>query len=192
MKNSHFWVTFLVVAILSMPLLFYIMNPAISMQNNQQSNTNRHLDVLETKNVHNITLILNYNDGENVTFYDLTLIDDITPFNATCVAIGEENISYYTAINGIFVKGLHINNTWYNNGAENRNWLYYINGQLSGVSCSVYELSNDTVIEWIFKGGNPFDEDPGTNDNFWLYFGLFVGIGVVCAAGIFLILKRGI
>ncbi|MFX1294399.1 MAG: DUF4430 domain-containing protein [Promethearchaeota archaeon] len=140
----------------------------------------------------NITLILNYQDGKNVTFYNLTLIGDITPFNATIVAIGENNISYYEAFNGVFVKGLYINGTWYMNGNGNRNWLYYVNGQLAGVSCSKLELKNDSIVEWIFKGGNPFDKNNKITGLFWLCTGLAIGIVAACGIGIYFIARRGI
>ncbi|MHA1276247.1 MAG: DUF4430 domain-containing protein [Candidatus Helarchaeota archaeon] len=180
------------VVILAIPLLEYSTNHTNSHNFNPTMRPDLPLNLLTTKQVTNITLILNYNSGTNLVFYNISLIGDITPFNATITAIGLENISYYTAANGVFVKGLHINGSWYVNNPSGQNWLYYVNGQLAGVSCSVLELQDNWVVEWVFKSGNPFSEDPALKSDFWLYFSIFAGICTICIIVIVLVVKNGI
>ena len=192
MKKSRNLILFGLALILTVHLFYYAMDFALYSENNQITSQTTGLNQLTDQTVTNITLIINYNDGENINFYNMNLIGDITPFNATIVAIGLENIEYYTAINGVFISGLRINGTWYSNNPSGDNWLYYINGQLVGVSCSKIDLSDDWVVEWVFKSGNPFAEDPGLNEDFWLYLCIFIGIGAVCAIGISVLVKKGI
>ena len=180
------------IVILSMLLVLNSINTNKDCYINRVSDGNCCITPSETDIITNITLILNFHDGENVSFYDITLVDDITAFNATIVAIGEENISYYSAINGVFITGMCINGTWYTNGDGSRNWLYYVNGLFAGISCSFYELNNDSVVEWVFKGGNPYDGNGEPNKFFWLYTGIFIGVAVACGLGIYFIIKRGV
>ncbi|HUX99255.1 MAG TPA: DUF4430 domain-containing protein [Candidatus Deferrimicrobium sp.] len=192
MKRSQVWILLGLILVLSVPFLSYSLNLAIFRLDKQSSEINYNMICSNVDNVSNITLILNYNDGENITFNNIALIGDISPFNATIVSIGLENISYYTAINGVFVKGLCINGIWYMNQPTGRNWLYYVNGQLAGISCSILKLNSNSVIEWIFKSGNPIGEDTDPNDDFWLYAGIFIGIAAICVVGIYLIIRKGI
>ena len=145
-----------------------------------------------TKYVSNITLILNYHDGENVTFSNITLIGDISPYNATLISIGDENITKYFAINGVFVSGLRINSIWYTNGDQSRNWLFYVDGTFPGVSASVLELNNNSIVEWRFVAGNPFNPDTEPDNTFWIYLGVFSGVAGAVALGLILIAKKGL
>jgi hypothetical protein len=193
MKRSHIWILFGIVFLLTIPLLFYSFNMAMIQIDEQKIGCRSGIILTNADIVTNITLIFNYNSGENITFHNITLFGDTSAFNATIVSIGLENISYYSAINGVFVKGLRVNGTWYINQPTGHNWLYYVNGQLVGLSCSALKLNNNWVMQWVFKSGNPFtgDTDPN-NDEFWLYTGLFLGIAIACVVGIYLIIKKGI
>lgn len=145
----------------------------------------------QTEIVGNITVIFNYNNGQNVTFSNLTLVNDITAYDATVMAIGKDNISEYWAINGVFIKGFYINNQWYMNNPSGQNWLYYVNGVLVPVSCSVLELQNHSIIEWRYTGGSPFSDDSSSQADFWLYFGIFLGVVALCISTILVIARKG-
>lgn len=190
MKRSRIWMLLGVVLILFTYIIVYGLNSAKSGLDNRNYDLMNDINSLETKNVSNITLILNYYDGENVTYTDISLIGDISPYNATLVILGIDNIDEYWATNGVFIRGLRINSTWYTNGDGGRNWLYYINGILPGISSSEYELNNDSTVEWKFTGGNPFQDGNDPNDDSLLYTGLFIGIVIICAIGLFFFIKK--
>jgi len=192
MKFSRLWLLFGVIFILSIVLVFGILRPGTQTIKNEDKIEISQFHFTIVKMVSNITLIINYHDGENVTFYNLTLIGDISPYNATVVALGDKNISKYFAINGVFVKGMCITNIWYINGDQNRNWLYYVNGGFPGVSSSILQLNNNSIVEWRFVAGNPFKNDSGPENTFWIYLGIFSGIAVALTAGLILIAKKGV
>lgn len=181
-----------VIVVMLMPLLFYSLNLASNTFNTRDLDGTRIIQSSEPKIITNITLILNYNDGQNVTYTNLTLMGDISAYNATVFAIGKENIDEYWAINGVFIKGMKINDIWYINGNGGRNWLYYVNGIFAGVSSSVVRLANDSIVEWKFIAGNPYSNDPDPDGDFWVYTGIILGIAAVCVVGIIFIVKRGI
>ncbi len=189
MKKSNSRAMYGIVVLLTILILFYIPTSPRSKSNFIPLNEKRCIYTTDIKNVTNITLILNYHDGENVTYNSLSLISDISPYNATLVALGDINIDAIWALNGVFIKGLKINGTWYRNGDDGRNWLYYVDASFPGVSSSVYELNNNSIVEWLFTGGNPYGDE--STDDLWLYLGILLGVVAACAIGLFLIMKRG-
>ena len=191
MKKTHSQTLFGAVILLITLVLFSIPISPQLRSNSIPLDESSYIDTTEIKNVTNITLILNFHDGENITFYGLSLIGDISPYNATIVALGDVNIDEYWAVNGVFVKGLRINGTWYRNGDDGRHWLYYVDASFPGISSSVYELNNDSIVEWKFTSGNPYGNGDDLNDDFWLYFGIVLGVAAVCALGLYLITKSG-
>ena len=191
MKRTNIWRFLGLVFILTIPLIIFNFSSSSYRVKSINADLKGEFFPLITKKVSNITLILNYNDGENITIYNITLIGDISPYNATLVVLGDQNINEYWAINGVFVKGLRINGTWYTNGDNGRNWLYYVNGILPGVSSSVFELTNDSVVEWRFTAADPFQGQPNLNGDFWLIAGIVIGVIGLCAVAIILIIKKG-
>lgn len=192
MKKPHIWMLFGIIFVLFSALMWININSTEFQIDYSELNYNPNFEMSQTKMVSNITLILNYYDGDNVTFSDITLIGDISPYNATLVSLGDTNIDKYWAINGVFVKGLRINGTWYVNGNDGRNWFYYVDDVLPMMSSSVYELDNNSIIEWKFKSGSPFQGAIDPNDDFWFYTGLFIGITILCVIGIIFVVKRGV
>ncbi len=191
MKKFRAYMFLGVIVVMLMPLLFYSLNLANNTINTRDLDGTRIIPSSEMKMISNITLILNYNDGQNVTYTNLTLMGDISAYNATVFAIGKENIDEYWAINGVFIKGMKINEIWYINGNGGRNWLYYVNGIFAGVSSSVVRLLNNSIVEWKFVAGNPYP-DPDPDGDFWVYTGIIIGVAAVCVVGIIFIVKRGI
>ena len=192
MKFTRPWLVLGVVFILLVPLLFGIFSTGTQRADTKLPIEGSQLSAASTKFVSNITLILNYHDGENVTFSSITLMGDITPYNATIISIGDENITKYFAINGVFVTGLRINSTWYTNGDQARNWLFYVDGTFPDVSASVLELNNNSIVEWRFVAGNPYGDDTEPDNTFWIYLGIFSGVAAVVAVGLILIAKKGL
>jgi hypothetical protein len=191
MKYTRLWLLLGVVFILIIPLVFGIIGMGTQRADTGVLIEDSQLASSSMKNVSNITLILNYHDGQNVTFSNITLIGDISPYNATINSIGDENITKYFAINGVFVSGLRINSIWYTNGDQSRNWLYYVDGTFPGISASVLELNNNSIVEWRFVAGNPFNPDTDPDNTFWIYLGVFSGVAAAVAVGLILIAKKG-
>jgi len=191
MKFSRLWLLFGLVLILSISLVFGILSKETQRPNNESKIGFSQLFSSSMKMVTNITLILNYNNGENVTFHNLTLIGDISPYNATVVALGDGNIDKYFTSKGVFVKGMRINSVWYNGGQEIF-WLCYVNGVLIGVSSSVFQLANNSIVEWRFTSQNPYSSNQGPNDMFWTYFSILLGIIAIATVGLIIIMKINI
>lgn len=192
MKFTRLWLFFMVVFILLIPSVVGISSMGTHRADTGVLTADSQLIPFSAKFVSNITLIINYHDGANVTFSNITLIGDISPYNATIISIGNENISKIDAINGVFVKGMRINSIWYTNGDDARNWLYYVDGMFPGVSASILELNNNSIVEWRFVTGNPFDPDPEPDNTLWIYLGIFSGVVAAVAIGLVLIAKKGL
>jgi hypothetical protein len=192
MKFTRLWLFLGVVFILIIPNVFGLISIGTPNADTRIPIDRSELSAMSTKYVSNITLILNYHDGENVTFSDITLIGDISPYNATIVAIGDENITRYVLTNGVFVTGMRINSNWYTNGDGSRNWLYYVDGTFPVVSSSVQQLNNNSIVEWRFVAGNPYNPDGEPDDTFWIYLGIFLTVAVAITIGIILIAKKGL
>ncbi len=190
MNRAHRLTFQLLIVVISMTLVSYIQNPS-NLGSNYRIPDNNCLTISSpTKCVENITLILNITDGDTSIFHQLTLEGDITAFNATIVGIGEENINYYSTAAGVFVKGMSINNTWYSDTGSHF-WLYWVNGIFGGISCSKFEITNNSIVEWKYTGENPYEGEP-TEGEFWFYIALFSGIAIACGLAIYLIIKRGV
>jgi len=192
MKFTRLWWLFGVVFILMIPSIFGIISIGTQRVDIRIPIEVSPLYSSSVKYVSNITLIINYHDGENVTFSDITLIGDISPYNATVIMLGHENITEYFAINGVFVTGMCINTIWYTNGLQSRNWLYYVDGTFPGVSSSFLQLNNNSIVEWRFVGGNPYNPDTEPDNTFWIYLGIFSGLAAAVAVGLIFIAKKGL
>jgi len=192
MKIIRLWLLVSLVFILSISTVFVAVSTGVQYPDKENKIGISQFYSSSVKMVSNITLILNYHDGENATFHNLVLVGDISPYNATIVAIGDENITRYFATNRVFVISMRINGLWYTNGDQMRNWLYYVDGTFPGVSSSVLQLNNNSIIEWRFVGGNPFNNNPGSDDTFWIYIIVIIGIIAAITIGLILIAKKGL
>ncbi len=192
MKYTRLWLFLGVVFIVVILSVFGIISMSTQRTNTGVLIKDSQFTSSSTKYVSNVTLILNYHDGENVTFLNITLIGDISPYNATIISIGDENISKTFAINGVFVTGMRINTIWYTNGDQSRNWLYYVDGTFPGVSSSILQLNNNSIVEWRFVGGNPYNPDTEPDNTFWIYLGIFSGLAAAVAVGLIFIAKKGL
>jgi hypothetical protein len=51
-------------------------------------------------------------------------------------------------------------------------------------------LNNNSIVEWRFVAGNPFEGNPGPENAFWVYLGIFLGIAVALAVGLILLTRK--
>jgi len=134
-----------------------------------------------TVSVENITLI--FKDVEsNTTLLSrkVNLTEGQTAFDATREALGGiENIIYLPDTGlGVFIRDLKINGTWYE-AKSSKFWLYLVNGNLPGVSCSKYGLnSNDTVL-WTYTGEMPFGNNGNPDDYLQAFIVIIIILGSI-------------
>jgi len=150
-------------------------------------------ELRRSESVENITVI--FEDGElNITLgmgFISVLEGETTAFNATSFVLGGlANIDYYDTFNGVFVRGMRINGTWYQQ-TSTKYWLYYVNGVLAPVSCSKYTLQSNDTVRWVFSIYSP-PSDSNYQDFTREITIFFIGLSLIIAGfiGVGVILKR--
>ncbi len=128
-------------------------------QNEQNNNNNNQNEGCEwendpfrknyTETVYNLTLIINYNNGTNVTYSNCTLNNSYTSafdllrayarVDFYCQKFGQRNSFFVTAIDGRA-----------QNSAEGRYWQYWVNGLYAQVASNVYVCHDNDVVEWRY------------------------------------------
>jgi len=86
------------------------------------------------------TKITNTITSKNATVYGFLLeAAEINDFNVKA--------TYYSQLDSIFVDAI----STYENGQDNRYWIYYINGETGMVGADKQPVNNGDLIEWKFE-----------------------------------------
>lgn len=96
----------------------------------------------KTEKVENITLIVDYGDGNIKKWEDIEVDKGDTVFDVLQEYCDVEYEDY--GDKGVLVTSID----GYENGEDN--WFYGVNGEKIGYSCSKYELDDDEVINWVY------------------------------------------
>ena len=90
--------------------------------------------------------------GSNWEFHDNICVQgEITVLNALNTIINQHDISfeseYYETFQSTIINKIHIDS----NGVDDKYWQFYVNGELSMVSCDTFMIENGDMVEWIFE-----------------------------------------
>jgi hypothetical protein len=101
-----------------------------------------------TEIVYNLTLIISFGNGTNLTFSNTTLTDsytsafDLLRYHAqikyTCQKFGNRNSFYVREINGL-------------SEDTQKYWRYWINGDYAPVGCNIYVCQDNDIITWKYS-----------------------------------------
>lgn len=102
-----------------------------------------------TSTVYNLTLIISFGNGTNLTFSNTTLTDsytsafDLLRYHAeikyTCQKMGNRMAYYVSEIDGLS-----------ENSQTGNYWRYWINGNYAMVGCNIYVCQDNDIITWEY------------------------------------------
>lgn len=102
----------------------------------------------ETKLV-NATVIIDFGDGTKSSNIIISEHSTVYGFLIEAANIEKYDIktTYYGLYDSIFIDSI----STYENGQENKYWIYYINGESGTIGADKQTVKNNDIIEWKFE-----------------------------------------
>ena len=150
--------------------------------------------IIYKSEIKNVTLIFKH-ELLNLTLSNFTINSNessITVFEAMIEELGgEQNLDYYTAVNGVFIKNIKVNGTWYNQ-TYYKFWLFYVNSVPGHKSCSECLLESNDEILWLYTDKSPFQTNEEDYNYEFIIFIIICGsvIGGLGVLGVFLKMRK--
>jgi 3-hydroxy-3-methylglutaryl CoA synthase len=96
-----------------------------------------------------VSLVLNFGDGEDSQMYSVEIKNDWTAFDVLEEILEEKDIEliFEEYGQGVFIKSIGKRE----NGEDNKYWLYYINNEMPQVSCDKKIITPGDKIEFRFQ-----------------------------------------